>query len=313
MKASLMVLVAIAALSEIACSSGSDGTSSSVLIPGAFAVGPTPAEFCAALAKTSDPWCAYRDRCCSAADRSDPAFADVLCVSADPGTCTTAIEDALAKNRDVYHPEHAQACIDAVHAMLPPPPAECSGMRGTQIVTSLRHLRGLEQIAECRATLAGTIASGQPCEYNLDCAEPMRCRNVAPPNAPYDFRCAPVVATGQACGLDGDCADDELCAGPFDSRVCSQLRDAGGGCRRDDDCVAGLTCDLVSKTCVRPGAAGEPSGMNETCEPLAYCDSSTRTCIALKKDGEACSFYAECMGRCDSSTHVCVPMCGGTR
>ncbi len=277
--------------------------------------GLTIAEFCAATDKLFVAWCAYKDRCCTLADQHDDAYIPVLCPAPGAAECEKSLDEVLKKKHFVYHPEHAQACIDAKVALVPAPPRTCEGTRATDIVATIHHIPAPEQIRACRQTFAGTLLAGDVCEYNFDCAEPLRCRNASP--SQFDYRCAPAVKSGEACHLDGDCGDeDEQCIGGLGREpphVCSKLRTAGQGCGFDTDCVANLECSNTQNVCVSPGQPGGTcDGTNGySCAGFATCNAETHSCEALKDVGEACTSSYECQGRCDASTKTCVAMCGG--
>jgi hypothetical protein len=304
----------VAARAVLACSSEPSASGGVGEPPPPFEVRPAIADFCTQLSTVSADWCAYIDRCCSADDKADPHFSSI-CVRADPSICTKGLTEDVANGRNTFHPEHAGACLDAVRANLPAPPAACSGLRATQLAASINRVPGLEQIGACRATIAGTKTAGQTCDQLLDCAEPQRCRDLSTSGLGGGIQCADVVPTGGACVLDSDCADGEVCAGELNHRTCSKPRRAGEACLLDSDCEPPLVCNLLHQVCAPLAGVGQSCDLatGQYCDYLAGCDPTSHQCVALKGPGTRCTDTAECTGRCDQRTMTCAPTCGGTR
>jgi hypothetical protein len=311
------IAIAWLAFSLCGCSSAATPSAAPPLDGGSESTSPTIAEYCSARAKMENAWCAYDARCCTAADIADPDYIRILCSPTRADDCTQRVNEVIAAGSIVYHPEHAQACVDAAAAIVPAPPSTCSGMRGTQLVEQLHRIPRVVQLPECRAAFEGTRKAGEPCEYELDCAPPNRCENVATDPRSLDFRCAPVVARGGHCELDDSCEDDLQCAGPFNAKSCTTLLADGAPCGLDGDCLPGHVCAFVGAVdvCVTPGAPGDPCGAANgyQCTLLARCDYRSQRCVALKAIGDPCTDTAECQGRCDPTTKTCVATCGGTR
>ncbi|MEJ7733898.1 MAG: hypothetical protein WKG00_32480 [Polyangiaceae bacterium] len=109
--------------------------------------------------------------------------------------------------------------------------------------------------------LFGSVAEGDPCSDDLQCAEGLSCH-------------------------DGLCSAS--CPGML-GQTC------GGGAPA---CALYLTCDAATATCADGPGLGESCAFNE-CMAGLYCDGGS--CLQAKPIGEACFNYRECESRvCDA-------------
>ena len=88
------------------------------------------------------------------------------------------------------------------------------------------------------------------------------------------------VSTGEFCELGFACV----------SGVCGRLPAEGEACSSGCDAI-GNFCDPATSKCAPKIALGgpcSPSGPGDSCVDYAFCDSSSATCVARPKAGEAC-------------------------
>lgn len=178
-----------------------------------------------------------------------------------------------------------------------------------------------------------------PCSSASDCSDagtpagpycvsgtclPNPCGTLWPSDPAY---CASLVNVGQACdsylsdpdtlrgtGTTSTCSPGLTCKGLAADGglgVCAIPLDIGGPCTQGAEstgCAAGLICQCG--TCELPPSHGPCA--SGSCEfGVAYCDTSSNTCLPVKQVGAACNAFAleECapgLG-CDSTTNTCQP------
>lgn len=222
-----------------------------------------------------------------------------------------AVEDGTVE----YHPEHAQACLDAF---------ETAGCRVDALPS------------ECEATLSGQVPSPGDCEASIECAGAAYCRL----EAECPGTCMALEPEGATCSSDDACEPGLFCRGTCERRWVegeSCANDEGPGCgdglyctsfipgvptcRSEADtfsadegracnprvgpmCRLGLSCAVetvhpelgpVEWVCVpglvARGGACRP-GLPDPCAPGQFCDAvaddADGTCADLPGEGEPC-------------------------
>ena len=165
------------------------------------------------------------------------------------------------------------------------------------------HQRGqCAQGFEC-SRVYGARCSGGECSYSPEPVIPGEC--VAPGSQGEGEPCV----WGVWCQPGLTCSVDEVCTRPVQlgrGEPC-RIRDTGRFCQ------PGLACqnDVLDTfeeqgTCEPPVPVGGTCSFGTTCAQGAYCDHERRSCVALKRDGEACASLAECRSVfCDPQTNTC--------
>ncbi len=184
-----------------------------------------------------------------------------------------AVQTAISAGRLAYDASHAQACLDAIAA------ATCNGSGITYV------------IADCRATLRGTVASGGACDsalLDLECAHGM-CGPSADPNAPVcASTCTPYLVFGTDCTAGGTCDPTQGLA--CVNGKCHAPLDLDEPCANAGDCKLGLSC--VNKKCVRPIAGTPCDSFANDCAPGFYCPApdvdAGSACVAQIAQGGSC-------------------------
>jgi len=169
---------------------------------------------------------AYADATCGTYEACWGPILDLLLAGEDClQTAQTAISDELSRIEQAvqdgkvkYDGAKLQACLDAVKA-------RGCGLGG--------------EPPECTAAIDGTVALGQPCSMNLECA-----------------------------GGDTYCRTTTTCPG-----TCERKENAGAACTGNDDCAAGLRCSDTTQLCFVPAGAGDRCGGGTApdCEPGLFC------------------------------------------
>lgn len=142
----------------------------------------------------------------------------------------------------------------------------------------------LDTIPACRQIFTGTIATGEPCSVNWQCAS-------------------------------GYCNNDESCPG-----VCAETKAAGSDCSSIEECNAGLVCNEEGK-CSQPSAPaaqGDPCEFDNDCAYGLYClindfENYTGTCQPWLAENDTCENDQNEMVcgpglGCDSETGTCKPV-----
>ena len=85
--------------------------------------------------------------------------------------------------------------------------------------------------------------------------------------------------------------------------ACTAISPVGGDCSGSSfgyECVPEAFCDFTTKKCVARKATGEPCDtFGESCVPADYCESTSKTCEPKVADGAACSDSQSCAsGNC---------------
>jgi hypothetical protein len=168
--------------------------------------------------------------------------------------------------------------------------------------------------ASCETRYLGTIADGQVCESDAECASPgARCEPRDCGAADCRRTCAPAAALGAPCIHGPGCAPGLVCDVTYDRCLSGDVGTACGVF----GCDAGAWCDN--------GICKPSRGEGERCDSLRQCAGETScvgefrtagaaTCQRLTSEGDACDRF--CLGNlvCDLSNPrglgVCRPLPG---
>lgn len=163
--------------------------------------------------------------------------------------------------------------------------------------------------------IPGTLAEGGDCFSNLQC-ESGFCKRLGDCGT-----CAPRIASGGACEFANNGCDDGLvCHSPTiaDPTTCTPTAQQGEACSPTVVCAGNLHCS--SGTCEQPGGEGDScDGSEGSCNGLLGLRCSGGTCkktMTLAPAGQPCgiqgSSYVPCVGTayCDATSKVCVAKSG---
>ncbi len=152
------------------------------------------------------------------------------------------------------------------------------------------------------------IPAGGACSFSgapgANCASGTVCNAPLTPNA--TGTCAPLPKKGETCTVA--CETGLACSGG----KCVDRLDVGGTCTSSGDCKSGLYCDGTKK-CATPTIAkvGEPCGSSQVkCDTGLSCEQTgtdQSTCVALKKNGEACAPTDKCASFLVCVNGTCAP------
>lgn len=224
---------------------------------------------------------------------------------------------SIAAGRIIYHPEKAQACLDALEQVL-----------GCSIIDIFGPAVTAAEDA-CTEAYEPTVAEGGTCYGNPECISqnceiPFDCSMAC-----CEGKCAAVsqVKIGESCANGEACADDAYCQADAmgTPTTCAARVTEGQPCSSFDACKVPSFCALDFMTgmgtCVVPAAHGAACDLNAIfpCDRLDdYCDAATKKCVSSKLVGEACAadapcvFGAECTnGKCEKKPGaggMCDPM-----
>jgi hypothetical protein len=258
--------------------------------------------------------CAKVMQCACDWSMSAPCTQDSVC---DEATCTASYtmayqgaDRAATQAGEVYDPQGARACVDAVTA------ADCHDVDYHNLCTVLWN---------------GTQAIGQPCGLTQACKTSPAARAVCGPDgtcvvdspgpsttgqptgAACDGTCLGalcVITLGGSTGSGGRCqhAQGLACVGG----TCQPLAPEGHSCA-ELGCADPLTCG--AGVCAARLANGSPCspGIENPCAVGSGCVAGV--CVTLKANGQACASADECVeNRCAGGQCVrefAQPLCGG--
>lgn len=125
------------------------------------------------------------------------------------------------------------------------------------------------------------------------------------------------LADGAACNSGEQCksgACTKMSSGTGSSAcgVCAARVAIGGDCSTNPRCVEDATCSSTSKTCVamiRNGVGGSCDGAKyEYCQSGLYCESATKICKERLPAGAACTSSTPCQSglTCNATSKTCV-------
>lgn len=175
--------------------------------------------------------------------------------------------------------------------------------------------------AACQGLLKGSRPAGAACRSALECEGELHCAGVGPTSV---GRCAPPREAGP-CGpsvdalvgytrqTDADKAHPQ-CKGICDRNRCSAPLKEGDACVYNEACGPGHHCGDGRCKKGDAGKEKEPC-LGTRCAPGTRCDRGT--CVAPKKENEACDRDEQCRGFCvkkagdgpDAAKGTCAPRC----
>jgi hypothetical protein len=190
------------------------------------------------------------------------------------------LSELVDKGRVKYHGTRAQACLDEVAA------GGCSLL--------------IERApASCEEALVGTLAEGEDCELDEECAGEQYCKVAAA----CPGKCASLEQAGAPCSGNGDCISGLTCG---ETGRCVAAAKSGEACKQGEpDCVPGYIClgdDAAQKTpgtCIAldrafAGKSGDDCSLAEQwCGGDLVCEIKSITpvsgdCVAKVGTGDAC-------------------------
>ncbi len=172
-------------------------------------------------------------------------------------------------------------------------------------------------LTACRGLVHGTLAEGQSCRFNSECAgvEPMVC--LRPEDAKSASVCKKIVhgKAGDACVVD--CYSESNAVYGVTGAICVQgayaATDASPtGCFETE----GTYCDtssIQSPQCRPIRATGAACTSPEQCGSAADCDAQTRKCRAFNETCGGCPPLLRCVdGKCQGRPFTAGGTCAGT-
>jgi hypothetical protein len=182
------------------------------------------------------------------------------------------IEQAVDDGRVTYSGKTAADCIKAIDGIADD---ECASVND-------------RPIPACEDMMKGSLAAGEECDMDEECAE-----GICNTNDMCPGECAPLRPMGQPCQEDGDCATTLVCSEV--TRLCAVPGAEGAACGGgiEAQCDGGLACigedsmEMQTGTC-RPFSEIELAGVNETCnlDEGLLCESGL-SCVVVSLDGPA--------------------------
>lgn len=205
---------------------------------------------------------------------------------------------AAAIDADVlkYDGGRAKSCVDAI------------AQQSCDLTTADGHALP----AACTEMFDGTIAGGDNCSFDAECASgtcnlPEPC----PEKGCCVGTCRPAqsrAAAGGDCAKDRDCADKLVCGTDMQCHAPAAETEA---CGSDRECSDGLACiganQFMPGACRKLPHAGEACPYGRCADENLRCDADTTSCVAVGLPGAACPKETEC-GRgfqCNKDTHAC--------
>jgi hypothetical protein len=150
----------------------------------------------------------------------------------------------------------------------------------------------------CDAYLQGTVAQGDPCVLDGECAgdEDVYC------TLSGDDTCSGVCDSyGPSCAQE--CEGDTYC--DEDKSECVAYAAQGEDCI-GARCASDLYCDfdIADPVCAPLNALGEACELF-TCQEGLYCDEDSSVCATQKQEGEACTDFGQCSDDTFCDENVC--------
>ena len=261
------------------------------------------------LVATSSPAsCQTLQQKCSGASSAAQSFAQSYCALVEPccaaGHSPSACENLVlgAAGSYTFDQTAATACLAALQAR-PSGSGFCAGL-----ATLAGGANGFAVIPECASVFGsastGTVAPGQPCKLDGDCA----------PGPSGPSACEPDIFLSTASNDGGNfCAviTTKLADPCIGTASPSQRSFEGAGsptgytfCDRDQ----GLMCS-PSYVCVAIGGLGDPCDSSDQCDGIkTYCEFGSGSCQSRLPAGAACTnALGACVdgSDCDPATSVC--------
>ena len=150
----------------------------------------------------------------------------------------------------------------------------------------------------CDALVIGTLAVGEDCDANDQCAGDSYCDRSAGETC---GTCAPRKPDNANCYLDTECAN-RRCSGVDGDLpgMCRAFGEVGDDCVVDDDCGGRVICNQITGKCqvARTWTEGDTcDSFSEDCGfPLGdlYCNEGLGECVAYLDVGEECAGVGLC-------------------
>jgi hypothetical protein len=220
-------------------------------------------------------------------DACEAYFRIVVDVNRQP-----AIDAGLVR----YDGEAARRCDDAIAAMT------CDGTSREARVPP----------ADCAKIFVGTVADGDACQDDTECASARCNRDFSQCDAQACCMgtCANTQrsAVGDQCNDTRDCVADTSCG---QDHLCHALGGVGADCFVDNQCDYGLGCTGTSfpKTCTKAATLGNTCP-DKLCAEIGSVCNAAGTCVAAGLPGgsAACASDVDCSiyALCDLTSHLCV-------
>ena len=235
--------------------------------------------------------------------------------------------DAVTKGAVTYHPDHAQACLDATkqlsctrfsvfnplnQVVIP----ECidvfTGMVGdlgsclvNEQCTSQICTKGNCPNACCAGTCSGGVAPGVR-NTGAPCTARDSCMNGYCDGATKT--CIAYKVANDACANSGECGSGLLCSAN-NPRHCQAMVATNGACSTTSDCL-NLADLCTTGTCKPSGLNGTTCNSNSECQLDHMCSAGAGVpgqCRQPPMLGESCQSFSLCLtGYCNGAA---VPMC----
>jgi len=262
----------------------------------------------ASSATSSPASCQTLQEKCSGASAAAQSFAQSYCALLEPccaaSHSSSGCEDLVlgAAGSYTFDQTAATACLAALQAR-PSGSGFCAGL-----ATLSSSANGFAVIPQCASVFGsastGTVAAGQPCTMDGDCA----------PGPSGPAACEPDIFLSTGPNDGGNfCAviTTKLSDPCIGTASLSQRSFEGAGspvgytfCDQDQ----GLICSS-SYVCVPIGGPGDPCDGSEQCDGIkTYCEFGSGTCQSRLAAGAACTnAYGACIdgSDCDPTTSVC--------
>ncbi len=186
--------------------------------------------------------------------------------------------------------------------------------RGPQLRAGIAEVPGAFGQVELFPTVVGTLATGQPCDENRQCASGA-CRtgdssDLAAPSGPSDCGvCVDEKAPGEACGGAAVCTVGSACV----SGYCQESGDPpGSACssvKGESSCQLSSYCTGFGQgTCVRRPGLGEACGDAPGCLDDLECHAGRCEAVHPVADGDPCDIVARCPEGSVCDQAVCRPL-----
>jgi hypothetical protein len=177
----------------------------------------------------------------------------------------------------------------------------------------LSTLDGRSLPAACSAAFIGSLAGGEACALDAECASgTCEQRQDCPESGCCFSACRPTQspqAEGGSCAKDRDCQAGLICG---TAQRCQKPAAAGADCNSDHECDDGLGC--INPLSTMPGTCRPLPHLGEACpylrcadEDLRCDDAGTHTCVALGLPGAPCASAFDCSPymECNPTSHTC--------
>lgn len=268
-------------------------------------------EFCAAKVGLQQPWCDYRDRCCTAEDVASRWTTLPGCqyMEEELADCVAGIESDVSEDGLTFDGHWAQACVDALAPFALQPPTDCKGVLRDWADETNHDAPLMWELEACQLMLTANVEDGELCNNVRACKPGLGCG----PSSGIDdeFRCHARFGLNESCYSDNECQTGLVCR-PLDYGRCQPLSPTFGDCDVADHCEDGNICHL--------DYCGPTLQLGDECPNATFCAASLAcnfldlTCASLLPAGAGpCDNDLDCEGRCDLTTETCVEICGGTR